>query len=95
MVKHAAKEGAQLFTAGERVERAFMRVSAFGPFSDQEQAWLGRIREVMLQNLSIDAEDFDSQPALAAAGGAGAARKAFGGEKLERLISGLNEGGAA
>jgi hypothetical protein len=70
MVKHAAKEDEPLYTASERVEPAFVNVTAGKSFTPNQQAWLDRIRQVMLANLSIDREDFDYQDALSARGGA-------------------------
>ena len=49
----------------------------------------------MLENLSIDREDFDYQDALASAGGWGAARRDFGDQPLTDLLSHLNEAIAA
>lgn len=95
MVKHAAKEEEPLFTAAERVERAFTKVTAGQTFSADQQKWLGRIKEVMLQNLSIDREDFEYQDALSGAGGWGAAKKLFGDKPLVNLIHRLNEAIAA
>jgi type I restriction enzyme R subunit len=95
MVKHAAEEGEPLLTASERVERAFATVTAGRTFTPGQQLWLDRIRQVMLENLSIDREDFDYQDALAGAGGWGAARRDFGDQALVDLISHLNEAIAA
>jgi type I restriction enzyme, R subunit len=95
MVKHAAKEAEPLLTATERVERAFTNVTAGRAFTPDQQRWLDRIRQVMLENLSIDREDFDYQDALAGAGGWGAARCVFGDTALCDLISHLNEAIAA
>lgn len=95
MVKHAAKEDEPLFTAAERVERAFMKVTAGKTFTDEQRQWLDRIRQVMLANLSIDREDFDYQDALSAPGGWGAAKKRFGEKPLRELIMKLNEAIAA
>lgn len=95
MVKHAAKEEEPLFTAAERVERAFKKVTAGQTFTDDQQKWIGRIQEVMLQNLSIDREDFEYQDALSGAGGWGAAKKLFGDKTLVNLIHRLNEAIAA
>jgi type I restriction enzyme, R subunit len=95
MVKHAAKEDSPLLTAQQRVERALMKVTAGGKFTAAEQAWLGRIREVMVANLSIDKEDFEYQGALEGAGGWGAAKKTFGEKKLDSLLHRLNEEMAA
>lgn len=95
MVKHAARDGEPLLTASERVERAFGAVTAGHTFTADQQKWLDRIREVMLQNLSIDREDFEYQDALAAPGGWGAAKRLFGDQVLLDLILRLNEAIAA
>jgi type I restriction enzyme R subunit len=95
MVKHAAKEGEPLLTASERVQRAFTQVTAGRTFTLDQQRWLDRIRQVMLENLSIDREDFDYQDALVGAGGWGAARRDFGDQSLTDLLSHLNEAIAA
>ncbi len=44
MVKHAASADAPLFTADERIQRAFMRVTAGRTFTPEQQEWLDRIR---------------------------------------------------
>jgi type I restriction enzyme R subunit len=95
MVKHAAREESPLLTSTERVALAFERVAQGQTFTSEQQAWLDRIRTVMQANLSIDREDFDDQPALSSHGGWGAARKAFGPDQLEALLTRLNEAIAA
>jgi type I restriction enzyme R subunit len=95
MVKHAVKDAEPLLTARERVERAFAQVTAGHTFTPGQQHWLNRIQHVMLENLSIDREDFDYQDALAGAGGWGAARRDFGDRALTDLITHLNEAIAA
>ncbi len=95
MVKHAAKEEEPLFTAAERVERAVKTVTVGQTFTTDQQKWLDRIKEVMLQNLSIDREDFEYQDALSGAGGWGAAKKLFGDKTLVNLLHRLNEAIAA
>ncbi|MHB1572240.1 MAG: type I restriction-modification enzyme R subunit C-terminal domain-containing protein, partial [Solirubrobacteraceae bacterium] len=95
MVKHVANEQAPLLTAAERTERAFAAVSARKTFSDEQRAWLDRIRQVMVQNLSIEREDFEYQDALRKAGGWGAARRVFGEQQLDALLTDLNEAIAA
>jgi type I restriction enzyme R subunit len=95
MVKHAAREESPLLTSAERAARAFQKVTQGQTFTPEQQAWLDRIRTVMQANLSIDKEDFDNQPALTAPGGWGAARKAFGPDRLEELLHNLNEAIAA
>jgi type I restriction enzyme, R subunit len=95
MVKHAADEQAPLLTAPERVERAFAKVSTGLTFTPDQAKWLERIRQHMIENLSIDRDDFEVIPIFADVGGWGAARKAFGEDRLDDLIHRLNEAIAA
>jgi type I restriction enzyme R subunit len=95
MVKHAAREESPLLTSAERAARAFQKVTQGQTFTPEQQAWLDRIRTVMQANLSIDKEDFDNQPALTGPGGWGAAKRAFGPDRLEELLHNLNEAIAA
>ena len=62
MVKHAAREQEPLLTAQERVGRAFDKLTAGKTFTPAQQQWLDRIRAHLVENLSIDREDFDVSP---------------------------------
>ena len=62
MVKHAARNEEPLLTAEEHVERAFQRIAIGKALTREQREWLGRIREHMVVNLSIDREDFDLAP---------------------------------
>jgi type I restriction enzyme R subunit len=95
MVKHAARAEEPLFTASERVERAFATVTAGKTFTADQENWLDRIREHLRANLSIDRDDFEVIPIFADAGGWGVARKVFGDTKLEALLNDFNEAIAA
>jgi len=95
MVKHAASEQAPLLTATERVEKAFAKVTAGQTFTPDQTKWLGRIRDHLRQNLSIEREDFELIPIFVDAGGWGAIRRVFGDRKLDTLIHELNEAVAA
>jgi len=95
LVKRAADDQEPLFTAAERVERAFARVTEGRTFTPEQTAWLDRIREHLRQNLSIEREDFDLMPVFSGAGGLGMARRAFGDALLSDLIDKLNEAVAA
>ena len=94
MVKHAADDAAPLLTAEERVDRAVARLTDGKTFSAEERQWLGRIRDHLIANLSIDRDDFDVVPVLSREGGWVRANRAFGG-KLEGLLLELNEALAA
>lgn len=94
MVKHAADEGQPLLTAEERVGRAFVQLTAGQTFTAAQQAWLDRIREHLIANLSIDREDFDDLPVFARHGGWAAANRDFGG-RLTAVLEEVNEAVAA
>ena len=94
MVKHAARQDEPLFTAEERVQRAFMRVTAGRTFTAEQQEWLDRIRVHLVENLSIDHDDFEHVPVFARAGGWGKANRTFE-NRLPDLLRGINEAIAA
>ncbi len=90
MVKHAAKAEEPILTAEERISRAFDRITEDRNFNEEQQRWLGLIKEHLMTGLSIDEEDFDLIPIFSNRGGKGKARKVFG-EQLPRLIEELNQ----
>jgi type I restriction enzyme R subunit len=94
MVKHAARDQEPLFTASERVHRAFETVTAGKQFSDEQQKWLDRIRDHLIENLSIDRDDFENVPVFTRFGGWGRANKTFN-NQLDNIINDLNEAIAA
>jgi type I restriction enzyme R subunit len=94
MVKHAAKEEEPLYTAEERVGRAFDRITGGRTFSAEQQQWLDRIRSHLVENLSVDQDDFDILPIFSRHGGWGRANRVFDG-KLTELIRQINEAIAA
>lgn len=94
MVKHAASEQNPLLTAEERAAKAVARISEGRSFTPEQQQWLDRIRRHLVENLSIDEEDFEVMPTLEGAGGWGKANKVFEG-KLKELLHQLNEALAA
>jgi type I restriction enzyme R subunit len=94
IVKHAAEEKQPLLTAEERVDRAFAKLTAGKSFSPQQQKWLDRIRLHLVQNLTIEEDDFEHLPVFADFGGWGKANKDFGGQ-LVPLITEINAAIAA
>lgn len=90
MIKHAANQKAPLLTAEQRVDAAMQRFTKGQEFSDGQLDWLKRIRTHLVQNLSIDQEDFNVVPIFARTGGWGRANKTFNG-KLEPALRELNE----
>src|SRR3989449_4124621 len=89
MVKHAVNQQSPLLNAAERVDRAFKGIIASQSFTQEQLKWLERIRIHLQENLSIDQEDFESQPVFADYGGWGNASKVFQG-RLPILIKEIN-----
>jgi type I restriction enzyme, R subunit len=94
MIKHAAKEEEPLLTARERVEKAFEKVTAGKTFTPDQEAWLKVIRAHLVENLTIDREDFNLLPVFTRQGGLSQATRVFAGG-LDGLIEKLNEAIAA
>ncbi|MGV8038574.1 MAG: type I restriction-modification enzyme R subunit C-terminal domain-containing protein [Thermoanaerobaculaceae bacterium] len=94
MVKHAADDQSPLWTAPERVDRAIAAITAGRQLTAEQQRWLDRIRLHLVENLSLDLDDFDLIPALSREGGLAAATRVFGGT-LKQLVSDINAALAA
>jgi type I restriction enzyme R subunit len=89
MVKRAVEETSPLYTAEERVAQAVGRVVGERALTTEQGKWMALIRRHLVSNLSIDKQDFDLIPVLAARGGWTPANRAFGG-KLADLLGSLN-----
>ena len=94
MVKHAARAEAPLLTAEERVNAAFEKVAAGKQFTDEQRQWLDRIRAHLIENLSLEQEDFEDLPVFARFGGWGRANRVFD-NQLPDIIRQINEAIAA
>ena len=94
MVKHAADEAAPLLTAEERVAAAVARLTAGKTLTADGERWLGRIREHLVANLTIDRDDFEFVPIFARDGGWPQANRAFD-NQLEAFLRALNAAMAA
>jgi type I restriction enzyme R subunit len=89
IVKHAATTQSALLTAEERVNRAVDNFLAAHKQTPDQMQWLSLVREHLVQNLSMDEEDFDLTPLLNMRGGKARARKVFG--ELPPVVAQLNE----
>jgi len=89
MVKHAANEEQPLYTPSERVKLGVSRISSGKSYTPEQIQWLDRIEAHLVENLTIDQDDFDALPIFTLAGGWGRANKVFAGQ-LPQLISQLN-----
>jgi type I restriction enzyme R subunit len=94
MVKHAANDQNLLMTAEERVSSAFDKVTGGKTFTTEQQQWLGMIEAHLIENLTIDRQDFDTLPVFARQGGLSQATRIFG-PRLDEMIIALNEAIAA
>jgi type I restriction enzyme, R subunit len=94
MVKHAANEQEPLLTAEERVKLAVAKVTKGKTFAPEQRQWLRLIESHLIENLTIDAEDFDALPVFTRKGGLSQATQVFAGQ-LQPLIVQLNEAIAA
>ena len=90
MVKHAANEEQPLYTASERVQLAIAKMSTGKAYTPEQIQWLNRIEGHLVENLTIDQDDFDALPVFTLAGGWSRANRVFEG-KLPEVISQLNE----
>jgi type I restriction enzyme, R subunit len=90
MVKRAALDTSPLLTAEERVNEAVDRVVAGRELTDAQVKWMEYIRQHLVQNLSIEREDFEAIPVLSDHGGWGRANRVFEGQ-LSELLEDLNK----
>lgn len=89
MVKRAANEATPLMTAEERVNAAVKQVVVGRDLTEEQMKWMDYIRQHLVQNLSIEREDFDHVPVLSDRGGWGRADQTFDGQ-LAELLGELN-----
>jgi type I restriction enzyme R subunit len=89
MVKHAADDHNPLLSSSERVEQAFAKLTKGRAFTDDQEAWLDRIKTHLQENLSIDQEDFETMPVFTRHGGWTRANNAFR-KELPTLLKELN-----
>ena len=94
LIRSAYNPSEEVYTAQERVDKAMKLVTNNQQFTEEQLQWLGYIREHLIQNLSIDLDDFEYTPIFERHGGRGKAKKVFG-NQLNQLIDDLNSAIAA
>jgi type I restriction enzyme R subunit len=94
MVKHAARQEEPVLSAKERVDQAIQKVRLGKSFNEEQDKWLGFIRDHLVQNLTIDLDDFEKAPIFEQRGGLARARKVFS-DTLAELIAEVNYAMAA
>ena len=90
MIKHAVKEDEELLTSEERVTRAINKLKEEINFSPDQEKWLELIKNHLIENLTIDKDDFELLPVFTRKGGISVARRIFNGI-FDTIISRLNE----
>ena len=94
MVKHAAREIEPLLSPGERVDIAIRKVTFGRHLSDEQQKWMGYIKEHLKKNMTLDENDLKELPVFADRGGLNIFKKVFGGE-YSTIIKEINTAIAA
>jgi len=89
MVKHAAKETEPLLSIEERVNKAILKITSDTQLNDEQQKWMGYIKEHLKQNMTIDENDFNELPVFTDRGGLKRFKRAFPNE-YDRIIHELN-----
>jgi type I restriction enzyme R subunit len=77
MVRHAARGEEPILTAEERVSRVLERLHQEHDFTEEQEKWLGYIREHLVKRLTVSPDDFEEQPIFNRCGGLGRARQIF------------------
>lgn len=94
MTKHAADHESPLLTAQGRVDRAIAQFREGRDLTNEQEVWLDRIRTHLVENLSVDENDFNVVPIFSRHGGWARASRVFDG-KLRDVLDDLNERVAA
>jgi|GEM_PF-86445 len=89
MVKHAVKEEEPILTAEERVTLAINKIKQDYQFDKEQIKWLELIKTHLIENLTIEIQDFEDMPVFGRFGGLTKARKVFK-DTLDELIIKLN-----
>ena len=90
IVKHSSQQESPILTAHERVELVMRKIMGEKGFTQEQVKWLELIREHLVENLTIEMEDFEHMPVFTRQGGKAKAKKIFNGE-IDKLIKELNE----
>ncbi len=93
IIKNAAADE-PLLEVNERVDKAITQLFAGKTLTDEQSAWIQYIKEHLIQNLTLDKEDFEYSPILERHGGWGRFKKLFATE-AETLIKEINAAIAA
>lgn len=94
MIKHAGTASSPLLSVNERIDKAIERVFGDKILDSAQQEWLGYIKEHLVENLTLEPEDFNVIPIFESKGGLGRFKRLFK-EDYHILIEELNAAVAA
>ncbi|MDD3464333.1 MAG: type I restriction-modification enzyme R subunit C-terminal domain-containing protein [Candidatus Cloacimonetes bacterium] len=89
MIRHAEDQIYPLYTARERVERVIGEMIRTHSFNSDQLQWLAFIKAHLIENLTLDKQDFIRVPVFDLRGGLKKAREVFG-PLLDDLIADIN-----
>ena len=89
IIKHVAKNEPVL-EVSERVDNAIQKIFMSKTLTSEQSAWVAYIREHLIQNLTIEKNDFEELPVFEQRGGWHKFKKLFP-ENPEVLLSNINE----
>jgi type I restriction enzyme R subunit len=79
MIKHAAKETEPLLSPEERVNLAILKVTDGIKLTEEQQKWMGYIKEHLKLNMTLDENDLKEAPVFTDRGGFKIFKKVFPG----------------
>jgi type I restriction enzyme R subunit len=94
MIKHAARMTEPLLSLEERVDLTIQKVTAGKQLTDEQQKWMGYIKEHLKQNITLDEYDLKELPIFTDRGGLSKFKKVFATE-YKKLINEINQAIAA
>ena len=89
MVKHAANETEPLLSPEERVNLAIQKVTNGKQLNEEQQKWMGYIKEHLKQNMTLDETDLKELPVFTDRGGLKIFKKVFA-NNYDKIINEIN-----
>jgi len=85
MIKHAVWDEEPILNINERVDKALLKITKGKSLTDEQFQWIDYIKEHLIQNLTIELEDFEHTPIFERHGGLTKFKKLFK-DNYEKLI---------
>jgi type I restriction enzyme R subunit len=85
MIKHAVKETEPLLSPAERVDQAIRMVTRGKQLNQEQNQWIGYIKEHLKQNMTLGEDDLQELPVFTDRGGLSKFKKVFPGNYQEMI----------